>query len=65
MDRNRIALSMKKDVGPEEKKPPKKTRSGKPNHSHRGPKSEKRRPATKKPEFQGPLAEALLKSGLK
>lgn len=65
MDRNRIALSMKEAVEPKGKKPPQKNRSGKPNNSHHEPKTEKRQPPNKKPVFQGPLAEALLKSGLK
>ena len=65
MDRNRIALSMKKGVDPEKKKTPTKTRSKKREDSPREPKPDKKQLPKKKPVFQGSLAEALLKSGLK
>ncbi|MDX2447211.1 MAG: Tex family protein [Desulfobacterales bacterium] len=65
MDRNRIALSMKKAVDPEEKKTRKKNQTRKPKNHPGKPKPEKKHKTEKKPAFQGSLAEALLKSGLK
>ena len=62
MDRNRIALSMRQAVDPSEKAARKaKVR----NHRPRRPKQDKNRKREKEPVFQGSLAEALLKSGLK
>ncbi|MFC1813671.1 Tex family protein [Thermodesulfobacteriota bacterium] len=61
-DRNRISLSMKKAVDPLDKSTPK---FGAPKNHPRKPKLDKNRKREKKPVFQGPLAEALLKSGLK
>ncbi len=65
MDRNRIALSMKKDTNPKEKRPPKKTQTRKPKPRPNKPKPEKKHTSEKKPVYQGSLAEALLKSGIK
>ncbi len=65
MDRNRIALSMKKDTNPKEKRPPKKTQTRKPKPRPNKPKPEIKQKPEKKPVFQGSLAEALLKSGIK
>jgi len=62
MDRNRVSLSMKGAVDPLEKSTLK-TRVQK--DRPRKPKLDKNRKREKKPVFQGPLAEALLKSGLK
>jgi len=59
IDRNRISLSMKKDTDPKEKRTPNKGQTRKPKPRPNKPKPEK------KPVFQGSLAEALLKSGLK
>ena len=62
MDRNRIALSMKQAVDPLEKA----ARKAKIQKFHpRRPKKDKNRKREKEPVFQGSLAEALLKSGLK
>jgi len=62
MDRNRIALSMRQAVDPPEKAARKaKVR----NHRPHRPKQDKNRKREKEPVFQGSLAEALLKSGLK
>ena len=62
MDRNRVSLSMKGAVDPLEKSTLK-TRVQK--DRPRKPKLDKNRKREKKPVFQGPLVEALLKSGLK
>ena len=61
-DRNRISLSMKKTVDPLEKSTPK---TGVPKDRPRTPKLDKNQNREKNPVFQGPLAEALFKSGLK
>jgi len=65
MDRNRIALSMKKDTDSKQKRTPKETQTRKPKHRPNRPKPEKKQKPEKKPVFQGSLAEALLKSGIK
>ena len=65
MDRNRIALSMKKNMNPKEKRIPPKNQNRKPEHRPNKPKPEKKYKPEKKPVFQGSLAEALLKSGIK
>ena len=65
MDRNRIALSMKKDTDPKEERSPKKTQIRKPKHRPNKLKPEKKQRPEKKPVFQGSMAEALLKSGIK
>jgi uncharacterized protein len=62
MDRNRISLSMKKAVDRIEKSTPK---AKAPKDRPRQPKLDKNQKREIKPAFQGPLAEALLKSGLK
>jgi uncharacterized protein len=61
MDRSRISLSMKKAVDRIEKST---LKTGAPKDPSRKPKLDKNRNHEKKPVFQGPLAEALLKSGL-
>jgi len=65
MDRNRIALSMKKDTDPKKKRTPQKAQTRKPKHRPNKLKPEKKQRSEKKPVFQGSLAEALLKSGIK
>ena len=62
MDRNRIALSMKQAVDQLEKTA-RKAKIKK--HRPRKPKQDKDRQPKREPVFQGPMAEALLKSGLK
>jgi protein Tex len=65
MDRKRISLSMKTALDPAQESTPQKAKIQKHKNRPTRPKPDKNRKPEKKPVFQGSLAEALLKSGLK